>query len=240
VLNFTSMAAVVLTVTATLPQPAPPPDVNPLTNVVQNLVRDLRDFASLQTVAILGIGAVTAEVSGRSDARVDAWTLDHPAPDWTGIGRFAGDGWTQGGLALGTWVVGELADHRPTAHVGSDLMRAQMVNMVTTRVLKIVVDRERPSGGRHAFPSGHASAAFTTAGVLHRHLGWKGAIPAYAAAGFIGVTRVRDRAHWVSDTVFGAALGVSAAWSVTRGHDSRSWSVTPVALPGGGGVVVRW
>jgi hypothetical protein len=40
--------------------------------------------------------------------------------------------------------------------------------------------------------------------------------------------------------VFGASLGLASARAVTRGHDSRKWSITPVAMPGGGGVMVRW
>lgn len=246
-LNLSWIAAALVTAAATIPPPPAPPtqppspsEPNPVTNIVQNLGRDLRDFAHLDTLVILGAGGATAVVAGRSDNRVNEWTLDHPAGSWTKIGRVGGDGWTQGGIAIGTWVVGTLADHRLTAHVGSDLMRAQMLNMVTTWTLKVAVDRQRPSGGEHAFPSGHTSAAFTTAGVLHRHFGWKAGVPAYAAAGFVGLTRVRDRAHWVSDTVFGAALGVAAAWTVTRGHDTKSWSVTPAVTPGGGAIVVRW
>lgn len=211
---------------------------NPLTNIVQNLGRDLRDFASFETLVILGAGGAGALVAGQSDDRVNSWTRDHPAGSWTAIGRVGGDGWTQGGIALSTWAVGTLTEHRLTAHVGSDLMRAQMLNMVTTRVLKIAIDRRRPSGGGHAFPSGHTSASFTTAAVLHRHFGWKAGIPAYAAAGVVGLTRVRDRSHWVSDTVFGAAMGVAAAWTVTRGHDTGPWTITPVAVRGGGGVLV--
>ena len=213
---------------------------NPLTNIIQNLGRDLRDFASFETLIILSAGGAGALIAGQSDDRVDSWTLDHPAGSWTAIGRVGGDGWLQGGIALSTWAVGTLTEHTLTAHVGSDLVRAQMANMVTTRVLKIAVDRRRPSGGGHAFPSGHTSATFTTAAVLHRHFGWKAGVPAYAAAGLVGLTRVRDRAHWVSDTVFGAGLGVAAAWTVTRGHDTGTWTITPVAVPGGGGLVVRW
>jgi hypothetical protein len=223
---------------AAAPAPQPAAEPNPLTNIVQNLGRDLRDFASFETLVILGGGGAASLVAGQSDDRVNTWTLDHPAGSWTAIGRVGGDGWTQGGIAISTWAVGTLTEHRLVAHVGSDLMRAQMVNMVTTRVLKIAVDRRRPSGGGHAFPSGHSSASFTTAAVLHRHFGWKGGIPAYAAAGFVGLTRARDRAHWVSDTVFGAAMGIAAGWTVTRDHTNSRWTVTPVAVRGGGGLLV--
>jgi membrane-associated phospholipid phosphatase len=239
--NFTWIAAVVATTTAAIAPhqtPPPPPDRNPFIYVAHNLGRDLRDFAGLETLVILGGGGAAAIVAGRSDDRVDRWTLKSPIPSWTAIGRVGGDGWMQGAIAAGTWAAGTVLEHPLTTHVGNDLIRAQMLNMVTTRALKIAVNRRRPSGGGHALPSGHASATFTTAGVVHRHFGWKAGVPAYAAASFVGLTRVRDRSHWVSDTVFGAAMGVAAAWTVTRGHDNQRWTITPVAVPGGGGVLV--
>jgi len=145
-----------------------------------------------------------------------------------------------GGVAVGVWGIGELTKHRLVTHVGSDLIRVQVMNGILSRGLKIAVDRPRPTGGGHAFPSGHTSASFATAGVLHQHFGWKAGAPAYAAATFIGYTRLRDRAHWLSDAVFGAALGLASARAVTRDHQSQTWTIAPVAMPGGGGFVVRW
>ena len=60
---------------------------NPLTNIIQNLGRDLRDFASFETLIILSAGGAGALIAGQSDDRVDSWTLDHPAGSWTAIGR---------------------------------------------------------------------------------------------------------------------------------------------------------
>ncbi len=222
------------------PSTPPPESERPLTRIVQNLGRDLRDLPGLDTLVIVGAGGAAALVAHRSDARVDRWTLEHPAPGFADIGRVTGDGFVQGGLAIGTFAIGSLSGHRLTTHIGSDLIRAQMVNMVTTWTLKLAVNRTRPSGGSHAFPSGHSSASFTTAGVLWRHFGWKGGVPTVAGASFIAWSRVRQRNHWVSDTVFGAALGTAAAWAVTRGHGDRTWTVTPVVSPAGAGLLVRW
>ena len=222
----------------TAPQP-PSPD-RPITHIVQNLGKDLRRMATVHSLVILAAGGAASLVASNSDEPVDRWTVTHPASTWTDVGRIGGDGWTMGGLALGTWGIGELTNHRLVAHVGSDLIRAQVMNGLLSRGLKIAVDRPRPTGGGHAFPSGHTSASFATAGVLHQHFGWKAGAPAYAFATFVGYTRIRDRAHWLSDAVFGAALGLASAHAVSRGHESRTWSVTPTALPGGGGIVVRW
>ena len=103
---------------------------------------------------------------------------------------------------------------------------------------ELSVDRARPSGGQHAFPSGHTSATFASAAVLQGHFGWKVGAPAYAVAGLVGWTRVRDRAHWMSDVFFGATLGTIAGRTITRGHRPASWSLVPTATPGGAAVFV--
>ncbi len=221
-------------------QPAAPPPDRPFARLPQNFLEDTKRLAHRDSLILLGAGGALAIAAAQADHDGRDWAQDAPAGSWTRIGRVGGDGWVQGGIAVATWGLGELTQHRLTAHVGSDLIRAQLLNMVTTRVVKIAVDRQRPSGGGHAFPSGHTSATFTSAAVVHRHFGWKAGAPAYLAAGFVGLTRVRDGAHWVSDTVFGAAMGLTAGWAVTRGHDSRAWSITPAPLPGGGAIVVRW
>jgi membrane-associated phospholipid phosphatase len=232
-------AAVTPVQTQAPPSPtAPPPPDRPITRLVQNLGDDLVHLPAWDTLVILGAGGAASAIASNSDRRVDRWTLAHPAPSWTTIGRIGGDGWTMGGVALGTWLIGEATDRPLVAHIGSDLIRVQVLNGVITRGLKIVVGRTRPSGGDHAFPSGHTSAAFASAGVLHQHFGWKAGVPAYAAAGFIAITRVRDRMHWVSDAAFGAAVGLAAARAVTRGHDSRAWLVAPVIVRGGAGLIV--
>ena len=187
----------------------------------------------MDTLVVLAAGGAASIVTSNSDGPVDRWTVTNPAPSWTSIGRIGGDGFTMGGLALATWGVGELGKHRVVAHVGSDLIRVQVMNGLLSRGLKIAVDRSRPKGGGHAFPSGHTSASFATAGVLHEHFGWKAGVPAYAFASFVGYTRIRDRAHWLSDAVFGAALGLASARAVTRDHKTRTWTIAPAAVPGG-------
>ncbi|HUR21566.1 MAG TPA: phosphatase PAP2 family protein [Vicinamibacterales bacterium] len=233
-------AALAPQATASPTTPEPPAPDRPITHIVQNLGHDLKRMATIHTLKILAGGAAAALSAFGSDVSVDLWTVNNPPSSSTDVGRVVGDGWTMGGLALGTWGIGELA-HRPlVAHVGSDLIRTQVMNAVLSRGLKIVIDRPRPKGGGHSFPSGHTSASFATASVLHEHFGWKAAGPAYVAALFVGYTRIRDRAHWLSDSLFGAALGVASAHAVTRGHQSQTWSVTPVAMPGGAGLIVRW
>ena len=139
----------------------------------------------------------------------------------------------QSGVALVVYAVGRINDDDKATHIASDLIRAQALNGLLTQGLKYTVNRARPSGGRHSFPSGHASATFASATILQKHFGWKVGAPSYAVASFVGWTRVRDRAHWLSDVLFGAALGTVSARSVTIGHQRNGWTVVPMRTRGG-------
>jgi membrane-associated phospholipid phosphatase len=66
-----------------------------------------------------------------------------------------------------------------------------------------------------SFPSGDASLAFATAAALSILLPkWRWTF--YAGAAIVAVERVLEDAHWLSDTVGAAALGIGAVWIVRR------------------------
>jgi membrane-associated phospholipid phosphatase len=184
---------------------------------------------SADTALVAGIGAGAALVARPSDNTLSRWAADLGESSYTDIGRVLGDGWIQGSAALTTYGVGLAIRDRATIHVGSDLIRAQALNAVITRVFKLTAQRKRPGGSSDSLPSGHSSATFATASVLGGHFGWRAALPAYAAAGFVGWTRVRDRAHWLSDVVVGAAVGTIVGRTVTNGHRERTWALVPSA-----------
>ncbi len=229
----------VLALTIMLQSPAPqtaappPPDTvpdRPLQDIVVNLGRDLRRLPSTDSAIILSVGGLAALAARPSDHSMSRWVLDCGPASYTTVGRTIGNGWTQGGAALGTYVTGVLVHDRFTTHIGSDLIRAQALNAVLTRGIKLAAQRHRPNGGSSdSFPSGHTSASFTTAAVLEGHFGWKVGIPAFAVAGFVGWTRVRDDVHWLTDVVVGGSLGTIVGHAVTRGHRRQQWSVVPVA-----------
>ena len=219
----------------TPPSPVPPPeptpiaDDRPIVDIFQNFIADIRALPSPESALVAGVGGGASLALGAADDDVDAWSESEGQSPYTKALGWIGDGWVQAGGAFGTYAVGVLTKHRLTRHVGSDLIRAQFMNGVLTRSLKIVVDRTRPSGGGHSFPSGHSSATFTSAAVLHSHFGWKVGAPAYAVAGLVGWTRVRDRAHWLSDVAVGATLGTIVGRTVARGHGERAWTIVPTA-----------
>jgi hypothetical protein len=152
-------------------------------------------------------------------------------------GTVAGDGVIQGGAAAAIYLAGLASGSRRTQELGTALVEAQIVEGVLTVGLKQAVHRMRPDGGRHSFPSGHSSAAFATADVLWQHFGWKAGLPAYAGAGYIAASRLAERAHFLSDVVFGAAIGVASARSLSFHTSTHSVTAMPVPLRGGGALM---
>lgn len=82
--------------------------------------------------------------------------------------------------------------------------------LVMTYGLKYAINAERPNGKGHSFPSGHTSTSFMGAEFIRKHCGnWWG-VPAYAAAGWVGWTRVDSKNHYWRDVIAGAAIGIAS------------------------------
>ncbi len=217
---------------------APAPVPNPFRHMLTNLGKDARSMGTAEPIIILGVGGAGALAAHNNDSRVRDWALAKSKESETAtFGNVAGDGFLQSGAAIAVWAFArERKDARLEA-TGSDLIRAQLLNGVLTQGLKRIVDRGRPDGGGHAFPSGHASAAFATAAVIQRNYGAARSVPFYVLGGFVGWSRVRTGHHWLSDVVFGGALGISTGLAVTKGRTGK-WSVIPVKTSGGGAIYV--
>lgn len=98
--------------------------------------------------------------------------------------------------------------------------------------IALAVQRERPNGKNLSFPSGHTSSAFATATSLAYSYGpWVG-IPALAVATYIGLSRPANNAHWLSDVVAGAGLGIFwARASSMVGRQSQLAKFYPSYVP---------
>lgn len=213
---------------------APPPtptwsDDRPITRFLQNLTHDLRGLPSPVSAITLAVGGGSALALHAADEEVQRWAAATAAPSYTKLGSGLGSIWVEGAGAFSTYAIGKLGHNAKLTHIGSDLIRSQALNGLITYGLKVSVDRTRPDGGHYSFPSGHSGAAFTSAAVLQGHFGWKAGVSAYAAAGFVGWTRIRDQQHWLSDVAMGATIGTIVGHTIIRGHRARVWQLTPVA-----------
>jgi membrane-associated phospholipid phosphatase len=94
------------------------------------------------------------------------------------------------------------------------------------------VRRERPDGSNNvSFPSGHTAGGFAAASVLGQHYGWKASIPAYIGAIYIAAARVDGNKHYLSDVVFGAALGLAGTRTVVLKPGRYGAKLVPAVTP---------
>lgn len=82
----------------------------------------------------------------------------------------------------------------------------------STFTVKNLSKRSRPSeADKYSFPSGHTGNAFASAEFLNQEYGdispWYG-IAGYSIAATTGILRVYNNAHWFSDVVAGAGVGI--------------------------------
>jgi hypothetical protein len=228
------------------PEPDKPPPVGPPpphTGIQATLKAIPGDFSHLPTgnnIGILGVGGVLALAVHSVDDDVNRHLKGGGASKaFFGPGRLVGNGAVLLGVTLGTYAFGRATDNRVVSHLGMDLLRSLAVSGTLTYAVKLTVRRDRPTGNCCSFPSGHASATFAFASVLWRHLGWKAAVPTYTLATYVATSRLHKDVHFLSDVVFGAAIGVVSGRAVTH-HDRHFYgSLQPIRLPGGGvGVAV--
>ena len=223
------------------------PETPPHTGIralLDGLRLDIAHLPSLPNLYISAAGGGAALLVHPYDATFNAHLRSHY--DTVNLifapGKYYGDTPEQVAGSVLTYAWGRIFDQPKVSHMGMDLLRAQALAEIMVEPLKFATQRERPDGSNHlSFPSGHAAVTFATATALERHLGWKKAALAYAVASYVAASRLHDNVHYLSDVVFGAAIGTIAGRTVTE-HGRETWTsrwiVTPVAVPGGTAVVV--
>jgi hypothetical protein len=222
-----------------LKEPPTPPHTG-IRALFGNLLEDFKHLPSHQNFLILGGGGLLAWGVHPADEPVNKSMVEN-FDKWNTFfapGKYIGDTPEQVAGAIITYAYGRIRDQPKVSHFGMDLLQAQIMAEVLFQPIKYATQRLRPDGSDHlSFPSGHASITFATATVIERHLGWRKSILAYVIASYVAASRLHDDKHWLSDVVFGAAVGTIAGRTVVH-HASDYWAVAPVKVPGGVAVMV--
>ena len=184
-----------------------------------HVARTLQPLGDWKRDAAIGAGVSLAVwASARADSTLERQVREH-GPLGHGLDTFGSDelpwilmaGYLAPAFARdGSW--------RARLNDTEAFVEAQAAEGLLIQALKSAIDRRRPTGNHYAFPSGHAGFAFASAGLIDGRYGHVAGVAASAAASFVAITRVSLHRHWVSDTVAGAAIGMTIGELVAAGH----------------------
>ncbi len=173
---------------------------------------------------------------------------NHPYRSWTNriavdhvfeAGNVLGNGIVHIGAAISLYSIGKIGHSEEMAGLGSDLFSALVISGALSTGLKVATNRRRPDGAPYSFPSGHSTMAFTTAGVIANRYGTIPGIAAEAVAGYVGLSRLQENKHYISDVVAGCLLGNIVAHEVVgRNRLTRNLGISPVTSGGNAGAAL--
>ena len=216
-------------------EPPTPPRTG-IRALFSNLGEDIKHLPALPNLYIAAVGGGLAAAVHPGDQAFNARLLSHYDAVNTAFapGKYLGNTPEQVALSLGTYAFGRWRDQPKVAHLGMDLLQAQILTEILVEPIKFAARRTRPDGSNNqSFPSGHAAVTFATATVIERHLGWRKSRLGYGIASYVAMSRIHDNRHYLSDVIFGAAVGSIAGRTVVH-HAADYWTFTPAAVPGGG------
>ena len=226
----------------------PMPQHTGLSTLLRDTVLDYATFPRRESSWwIVGIGGALAAALHPFDDDVNAHLVSSGAADkiWKAGNIVGGPVMYIAPPAIylyGRYILPRFDDDASTtnkwSHMGLDLVRAELLEEGLVQAIKLSVNRTRPNGQPYSFPSGHAAATFAFASVIERHLGARLALPTILIATYVGTSRLHHNVHFLSDVVFGAALGTAAGWTVVGRHGRTNYSLMPTPIPGGMALLV--
>lgn len=219
-------------------QPAGPPPTPRHTGIkamTKHFVTNFRYLPSMENLYWAGAGGGLALAVHPFDDDVNkALVGNNTAENIFKPGEILGELPTLLASASVVYATGRIGDKPKVSHLGMDLIEGLVMSEALTQALKYTTRRERPDGSsKNSFPSGHAADTFAFATALERHLNWRYSIIGYTFASYVAISRLPANRHWLSDAVFGSAVGIIAGRTVTSHESERPYPVAVTIIPGG-------
>jgi membrane-associated phospholipid phosphatase len=208
-----------------------------------NLGDDVKHLPRRNTLYWFAGGAAAALAIHPEDKKINARLINSSTDGLWKPGHIIGNTAVIFGASAATYFFGRAKQYHRAQHLGMDLMEASLLSEGIVEGMKLIARRPRPieigtakQSPTFSFPSGHAAITFAAATVLQQHLGYKAAIPTYAIASYVAMSRLHDNRHYASDVVFGAATGIVVGRTVT--WHGRNFYASPMLVPHGAGIVL--
>lgn len=136
-----------------------------------------------------------------------------------------------------TWFYAGLVRDSDGMRETGEMIEAGVLGTASALVMKLAIRREGPNdtadsskfgGGGSSFPSLHSSLAFSVGTVIaesgNDDVRWLRRLLGYGLGAVSSYERLKHNAHWLSDTVAGAGLGIATAHFVMNRHGRQAYS----------------
>lgn len=156
-------------------------------------------------------------------------------------------------MIAGTWAYATLIDDADGYKETWSLLEAGGLTTLSGLGLKYLAGRQRPNEttdpnawreGGTSFPSTHVNIAFAVGTVLAEsgsdRYRWIRRTLGYGIAATVAYNRVHDNAHWLSDTVAGAALGMASARFVLNRRNAEKSEAAVFLAPIDNGLMLTY
>ena len=210
--------------------------------------------AGVSTAAVLGTALLLDRPMDKAVARNANGSWDRGAKAVQELG-----GTSSVLIAGGTYLAGVAFKNPEVRATGVDVMVTMgIAQLLVAMPLKGLLGRSRPDegqgtfdfhplSGKDSFPSGHTTQAFALASVIAEHANrpWVSGL-SYGLAGLVGLARVEQRRHFMSDVVAAGLIGTFVGKAVVAhnqvlradGRSKVTLSFAPMVQPGGYGLSV--
>ena len=231
------------------------PEPTQIARIVDDLVvagRTARNIDWTEASVLLGSSVLSAALL---DARADRFAAQHGGSTWAKAGIRLGNALPWAGLA-GAGLLALDPSDTTRARTATRAVEAGGTGLALSIALKLAVGRERPgdtpgiggrafspfarTGSNDSFPSNHTITAWAVAApfALEYNAPWL-----YGVAAISNAARVGSRAHWLSDTVAGSALGYGVGrifWQSDREPRTGATGLVPQISVSPNSVAAAW
>jgi membrane-associated phospholipid phosphatase len=213
-----------------------------------------------EAAAVVG-GVIAATAIDQSIAHAVQDNRSNTLSNVASVFRQQGEPWYYATVSLGVFGTGLILKDADIRRAGRRLVFSVAASGVAMAALKFMFSRSRPNDGagafsfhpftdrkdatglesRQSFPSGHATAAFAIATSLIDDIrNPVASVALYTIAAGAAWSRIYDNRHWFSDTIFGAALGITTAKVVSGHWRVFGWRPPSVLVHPTGEVALQW
>jgi len=211
-----------------------------------DLGANFKGLVSVESVAPVLVGGAAYSIATIPEQRIQA----HFAPGdvwgrWSTPGEYIGHPFVLGGISATMFAFSRKSEDRRFRSLSYALVQGMFMSAAIVEPTKLAVRRWRPdNNNRASFPSGHSTESFMFATVFAEHYGWKVAVPAYAIASYVAMTRLEERKHHITDVVAGAAIGYLVGHTLSRRMRNgpakkATWQIYPSGLGFVGAVSIQ-